>query len=379
MQNLDSKIVLLLASYSRSVINFRGPLLDDLLARGHSVVVAAPNDEHFDEVERALNEINIELNPVPLDRAGMNPFKDLQTYRSLVSLLSRTRPDVLIAYTAKPVIYGGLAAKAVGGINFFPIITGVGYAFTDAEHIKRKLVRAAVEKLYRCGLASASTVIFQNPDDEALFRSLGLLQKDSEVCCVSGSGVDLSAFPPVPLPRAPVFLMMARLVSDKGVREYVAAARKIKLQYPHAVFRLAGAFDRNPTSIKVIEVKQWVDEGVIEYLGDLSSVQQALAACQIYVLPSYREGTPRSVLEAMATCRPIIATDVPGCRETVIHGKNGLLVPPHDSDALAEAIIQMIDRPPLNLQKMADSSLELAREKFDVRKVNAAILHSMNL
>lgn len=379
MQNLGSKTVLLLASYSRSIIDFRGPLINELLARGHFVIAAAPEDEYFEDVSLTLHQNGVELHRVPLDRAGISPVADMLTYRALIKLIRRLKPDVLLGYTIKPVIYGGLASQKVGDIKFFPMITGLGYAFTEARGLKRKLVRFAVERLYRRALGSANAVIFQNPDDQALFQSLNLLPKNTVVRCVRGSGVDLSSFPSTPLPNALVFLMLARLVSDKGVREYVAAARKVRKQFPHAVFRLAGAFDGNPTSIKMTEVKKWVEEGVIEYLGDLTSVQEALATCRVYVLPSYREGTPRSVLEAMATGRPVITSDAPGCRETVIHGENGLLVKPRDADALALAMIELIEMDKADVNRMADASLAMARDKYDVDKVNAEILRVMRL
>jgi glycosyltransferase involved in cell wall biosynthesis len=212
-----------------------------------------------------------------------------------------------------------------------------------------------------------------------LFRELNLLDAQTTSVRVHGSGVDLEAFPPEPLPDAPVFLMLARLVADKGVREYVAAARHVKQRHPDAVFQLAGGLDLNPAAIQREEVQAWEQEGVIQYLGTVRPVQPALAACRFYVLPSYREGTPRSVLEALATGRPVITTDAPGCRETVVHGKNGLLVPPRDLDALASAITQLIEAPQAEVQRMADASLALAREKYDVHKVNAEVLRVIGL
>lgn len=301
--------ILILASLSRSLLNFRGPLLRALRERGHEVIAAAPSDDGVVAVQEQLASMAIRFEPVPLARGGLNPFNDLRSLRALDTLLRRQRPDVVLAYTAKPVIYGGLAARRVGGIRFFPMITGLGYAFTDSGGLKRLLVRRVIEQLYRRSLASAETVIFQNPDDENLFRERKLIPSTVPSVRVNGSGVDLDAFPPAPLPEAPVFLMLARLVADKGVREYVAAARSVKHQYPQAVFRLGGGLDPNPASIRPDELQSWVDSGVIEYLGDIHNVQGALAACRYYVLPSYREGTPRSVLEAMATGRPIITTD----------------------------------------------------------------------
>jgi glycosyltransferase involved in cell wall biosynthesis len=305
---------------------------------------------------------------------------DKASYRALVKLFRAFQPDVVFAYAAKPVIYGGMAARKVGGIRFYPMITGLGYAFTEGGGVKRKAVRALVQRLYRRGLAAANAVIFQNPDDEALFRALKLQPQSTLSIRVHGSGVDLAAFPPMPLPNSLVFLMLARLVADKGVREYVAAAKQVKQRYPNAIFRLAGGLDPNPSSIKAAELQAWVGEGVIEYLGTVRPVQTALAACRFYVLPSYyREGTPRSVLEALATGRPVITTDAPGCRETVVHGENGILVEPRNADALAAAMIKLLKMPATDIQRMADASLALARDKYDVHKVNAKILSVMGL
>jgi glycosyltransferase involved in cell wall biosynthesis len=374
-----SQRVLILASLSSSLVNFRGVLLREMVARGHTVIAVAPFDEYFEQSGRVLSIMGVALHAVPMTRGGLNPWQDLQSYHAIVKLFRAHQPDVVFAYTAKPVIYGGMAARKVGAIRYYPMITGLGYAFTDGGGFKRKIVRTIVKILYRKGLATSDAVIFQNPDDHSFFRELKLLPHTTLSTCVHGSGVDLMGFPPMPLPVLPIFLMLARLVADKGVREYVAAAKQVKLRYPNAIFRLAGGLDPNPASIKPAELQSWLNDGVIEYLGAVQQVQAVLAECRFYVLPSYREGTPRSVLESLATARPVITTDVPGCRETVIHGENGLLVPPQDAEALAEAMIQLIEMPEVDLQRMADASLKLARDKYDVHKVNFEILQVMGL
>ncbi len=373
------KRVFVLASLMRSLLNFRGPLLRELVARGHTVIAAAPADENADLDARALAAMGVQFEAVPMARGGLNPWKDLQSCRALLRLLRAYRPDVLFAYTAKPVIYGGITTQMLGGIRFYPMITGLGYAFIEGDGVTRKVVRFLLQTLYRRALLGAATVIFQNPDDDRLFRTLKLLPPRTLSVCVFGSGIDLMAFPPSPLPDAPVFLMLARLVVDKGVREYVAAARQVKECYPDTVFRLGGGMDPNPASIKSVELDTWVDEGLIEYLGTVRPVQSTLAACRFYVLPSYREGTPRSVLEALATGRPVITTDAPGCRETVVHGENGLLVEAQDVDALAAAMIKLIKMPAADIRRMAHLSLTMARDKFDVRRVNATMLKVMDL
>jgi glycosyltransferase involved in cell wall biosynthesis len=371
--------VCVVAGLSRSLLNFRGPLLAAMQERGHEVVAVAPLDEGTDAVEAELVKRSVAFEPIKLARGGLSPRQDLASIRQLQQVFARLRPQVVLAYTAKPVVYSGIAARRVGNIRFFPLITGLGYAFMEGGGLKRRLVRGMAEHLYRRSLAFAETVIFQNPDDEQLFRERRLISESVPSARVNGSGVDLETFPPMPMPHSQIFLMLARLVADKGVREYVEAARIVRQRYPNAEFRLAGGLDPNPAGIRRQELQSWMDSGAIEYLGDVSPAQPVLADCRYYVLPSYREGTPRSVLEAMATGRPIITTDAPGCRETVENGLNGLLVPPRNAEALAEAMIQMLEAPDSIIQRMADASLAIVREKFDVHKVNQQMLEIMGL
>lgn len=375
VSNKKLERVLVLGAVSRSLVNFRGPLLQTLKARGHEVVAAAPNDELAQQVGKTLNGWGIRFVTVELARGGTNPVSDWSSLQAIKKLLIAERPDCLIAYTIKPVIYGGVAARLVGGIRFFPMITGLGYAFTEGRGIKRFILRKIVTHLYRWGLKEPEKVIFQNPDDQALFEELKIVRRSGQSAQIHGSGVDREAFRQEPLPDKPVFLMVARLVADKGVREYIESARKVKLRFPEATFLLAGGLDPNPTGISKAEVDAWVGEGVIEYRGTVHPVQPILAECRYYVLPSYyREGTPRSVLEAMATGRPVITTDAPGCRETVEHGKNGLLVRPRDSDALASGMIDLLTRSNEEIESMAEEGLKLIRERFDVKKVNESLM-----
>jgi glycosyltransferase involved in cell wall biosynthesis len=371
--------ILVLGSISCSLLNFRGPLIKRLRDRGHIVTAVSAQDEASHYVADTLKSWGVEYRTVELARGGTNPLADVRTFRAIQALLRDTRPDILLAYTAKPVIYGGMAVQAVAGVRFFPMITGLGYAFTPAAGAKRRFLRFLLTQLYRRSLRGAERVIFQNPDDQAMFTELGLLPDPRRAARVHGSGVDCEAFPSSPLPEAPVFLMLARLVADKGVREYVEAARRVRAVYPDARFRLAGDLDPNPARVSQAELDTWIAEDVIDHLGPVHPVQPELANCRYYVLPSYREGTPRSVLEAMATGRPIITTDAPGCRETVEHGVNGLLVPPRDSDALASTMLELLSASEERIQSMADESLRIARERFDVHRVNDEILEILEL
>lgn len=375
---VTSQRVLMIGGTSRSLVNFRGPLLQRLCQRGHRVVTAAGVDAATSEVRTQLQAMGIPFATLALARAGVDPWEDWRSARQIRALLHEHRPDVLIAYTAKPVIYGGLAAGRIGGIRFFPMITGLGYAFADTGGLRRSLVHLAQRQLYRRALRHAAATIFQNPDDQQLFARLGLVTQGS--ARVHGSGVDLTRFPPAPLPPEPVFLMLARLVADKGVREYAAAARQVRARFPRARFQLAGALETGPRAIRRDELDAWQREGSVEYLGRVTDVPAALAGCRCYVLPSfYREGVPRSVLEALATGRPIITTDAPGCRETVTHGENGYLVAPRSTPELAAAMVRMLEADTATLETMAARSLARARAHYDVDKVNGDILRITGL
>lgn len=370
-----SRRVLVVGGLASSLINFRGPLLKAMVAAGHDVVTsAAPAPP---EVIRTLSAWGIAFRPIPLSRAGVSAAADLQTVAALRKLIQQERPDCILAYAAKPVIYTNLASRSVGGVPVYSMITGLGYGFGDSS-LRQRMIGKVVQTLYRQALKGSTAVFFQNPDDRAVFQEMGLFPPKLPVTMINGSGVDLDWYAPRSLPATPIFLLIARLLADKGIREYVAAARALKAEFPQARFRIAGDVDPNPLSVSRAEVAQWVSEGVIEYLGALDDVRPAFAEAQIYVLPSYREGTPRTVLEAMAMGRPIITTDAPGCRETVVHGRNGYLVPVRDVEALRSAMERFIVEPEL-ASEMGAESLKIAREKYDVHKVNKVILEAMEL
>lgn len=367
--------IIVIGGVPRSLVNFRGSLLKAMRERGNEVIACAPSADKV--IQGQLMEWGVQYRDITIHRAGMNPLRDMQTLRSLILLFREVRPDVVLAYTVKPVIWGGLAARHVGVPRFFAMITGLGYAFLEGG-LRQQAVQRVVSGLYRAALRDSEAVFFQNPDDEAEFRQRTLLDPETPSIRINGSGVELEQFPPQPLPASVVFLLMARLISDKGIREYREAARGLRQRYPEARFLLAGGKDCNPSAIDGEELAQWQREGDIEYLGNLDDVRPALRACSVYVLPSYREGTPRTVLEAMATGRPIVTTDAPGCRETVEEGINGYLVPLRDSQALADAMERFIVEPDL-AQRLGEQSLRIVRERYDVHRVNERILTAMGL
>lgn len=372
------KTFLLIASFPDSLIKFRGPLLRALVAKGLDVHVAAPHLVDVPDIRTELEALGITLHDISLNRTGTNPVADLATVAELWRLMRRIRADYVLGYTIKPVIYGSMAAWLVGVPNRFALVTGLGYAFTGEASGKRGLLRKLIQRLYRFGLSKSRKVLFQNPDDEALFRQLQLLPADIPSCVVNGSGVDVADYALAPLPQNPSFLLIARLLGDKGVREYAQAARKVKAQYPDSIFRLVGWIDDNPDAIGQLELDEWVSSGTVEFLGKLADVRPAIADCNVYVLPSYREGTPRTVLEAMAMGRPVITTDAPGCRETVTDGDNGFLVSVMAVDELAAAMVRFIESPEL-VASMGKRSRLVAEQKYDVHRVNEFMLGEMGI
>jgi glycosyltransferase involved in cell wall biosynthesis len=368
--------VLVIASYPESILAFRGPLLEALVASGSEVHVAAPGLQATTPTTEALHALGVAVHDIPVRRTGTNPIADLGLLVALVRLMRRIAPSATLPYTIKPVVYGTLAARLAGVPRRFALVTGLGYAFTGD---RQRMVTRVIRFLYRAALGRAHMVFFQNPDDERHFRSLGILPARIPSVVVNGSGVDVDSYRFHPIPDAPpIFLMIGRLLGDKGVREYVEAARRVKGSFPQARFQLVGWIDENPDAVSQSELDAWVENGDVEFLGKLADVRPAIRASSIYVLPSYREGTPRTVLEAMAMGRPVITTNAPGCRETVVDGDNGYLVPVQSVDALERAMRRFIDDPAL-AARMGRRSREIAESKYDVRKVNQAMLREMGI
>lgn len=371
--------VAIVAGYTSSLVNFRGPLVKALCDAGLEVHAVAPGLLYDDQTRRQLESLGVVTHDVAMQRTGTNPLSDLSSLHSLYWLFREIQPDAVLGYTIKPVIYGTLAAWLARVPRRYALITGLGYAFTGDARGKRALVQRLVRSLYRQALKRTDLIFFQNPDDQALFLELGLVASGALTRVVNGSGIDIAVFKQAPLPKGPPsFLLIARLLGDKGVREYVAAATRVSERHPEAIFRLVGFIDENPDSITQRELDEWIEAGHIEYLGMLADVRPAIADASVYVLPSYREGTPRTVLEAMAMGRPVITTDAPGCRETVVDGDNGYLVPVKSVDRLVEAMLRFVEQPELVTQ-MGARSRQMAEEKYDVHKVNEVMLKAMGL
>ena len=368
---------LLVAGFADSLINFRGALIDELISRGVEVHVVAPGLSVDSEIRANLEAKGLYVYDISLARTGLNPLTDVSTFFSLLRIMRAIGPDFVLGYTVKPVIYGSLAAFFAGVPRRFALITGLGYSFQAQNKFSlRGGLLLLVRWLYSISLRRVHKVFFQNPDDLYLFRSAGIISSGTSVCVVNGSGVDVDKFALTPLPSSPRFLMIARLLGGKGVREYVGAARLVRKRYPEVKFSLVGWIDGNPDAIRQQELDAWVADGSVEYLGKLTDVRQAIKDCSVYVLPSYREGTPRTVLEAMAMGRAVITTDAPGCRETVKDGQNGFLVPVKATEELAYAMFRFIEAPKL-IYQMGRCAREVALAKYDVNKVNAVMLTEM--
>ena len=368
---------LVIASFADSLLGFRAPLIAALQAKGLEVHVAAPLLHKGSQARSALEDKGLNVHDIRMQRTGTNPASDLMSLWSLFVLMVRVRPRWVLSYTIKPVIYGSLAAWVARVPKRFALITGLGYAF-QAETVRAGL-QSLVRRLYALALARVDVTFFQNPDDQALFSDTSMVRWQAKTVVVNGSGVDVAQFAPTAVPAGAIrFLLIARLLRDKGVREYAQAARLVRDKHPGVQFDLVGWIDENPSAITQAELDEWTSAGTIRFLGRLDDVRPAIASCSVFVLPSYREGTPRTVLEAMAMGRAVITTDAPGCRETVIDGDNGYLVPVQSVDALEKAMLRFVESPGL-IEAMGQRGRRVAEEKYDVRKVNEMMLREMGI
>lgn len=368
--------VAVLGGAARDLVNFRGHLIGELVRAGHTVYGIAPGGTPA--IRADLEALGATYVPIALDRTGLNPLRDALSLARLWRLFRRFRLEALLAYEAKAVTFGTLAAQFAGVSHRFAMITGRGTTLQgEASGLRPRAVRAVVKVLYRRALRRCQGVLFQNEDDLTFFRAEGLLAPRTASRIVNGSGVDLDHFALAPLPGGPAtFLFVGRLLRDKGLFEFAEASRR--LGGTGARFRILGPLDSNPNAIRADQVEAWVREGAVEYLGEAEDVRPRLAEAHVLVLPSYGEGTPRSVLEAMSMGRAVVTTDAPGCRATVRDGLNGLLVPVRDSAALAAAMGRLAADRDL-VARMGEAGRRIAEETYDVRKVTADILAFMDL
>jgi glycosyltransferase involved in cell wall biosynthesis len=355
-----------------NLLNFRAGLIRSLVAAGYEVVAVAPDDKYA----ASLNSLGCRFVPLHMENGGTNPVKDaLLTWRFL-RFFAQERPDVYLGYTVKPNVYGSLAAHILG----IPVINNI--AGLGAVFIKGGLLVRLVRGLYRLALDRSAKVFFQNPDDRALFIEGGLVKANATEL-LPGSGIDLTRFVPVPLGgrgNKVRFLLIARMLRDKGVYEYVEAARQIHGRWPQAEFCLLGFLDvQNPAAISRTEMDAWVAEGVVNYLGVSDDVRTEIAAADCVVLPSYREGTPRTLLEAAAMARPIITTDAVGCREVVEDGVTGYLCQVRSGHDLAAKMEQMLTVSPTQRSAMGLRGREKVERQFDEQIVIGKYLEAISV
>jgi glycosyltransferase involved in cell wall biosynthesis len=327
--------ILITANSSWNVFHFRRPILDALLADGHEVIILAPDDGY----ESILESLGCQFHALTIDLKGLSPARDFVLALRMVRAFRKLRPDIVLSYTIKNNIYGAMAARILG-VPFIPTVTGLGTAFLSGP-----LLQTLVEALCRIAFKASPFIFFQNGEDEKLFVSRALVRRQ-QVRRAPGSGIDLDYFRPmetVAETRGPTFLMIARLLRDKGVLEYAEAARRVLKRRPDARFLMAGPVspeNRSALGEDIIDI--WRREGVIMHVGEARDIRPHIAAADCIVLPSYREGAPRTLIEASAMGKPVIATDVPGCRDVVVDGITGILCRPRDAESLAEAMLRMI-------------------------------------
>ncbi len=372
--------VIIIGTTANSILGFRKDLIKSLVAKGYKVYAFAT------DYTSAQKDHVVQLGATPetytLNRTGMNPLSDIFATLRLRKKIKNIAPDLVFSYFSKPVIFGTLAARLAGVKQVFGMLEGLGYTFTqqpDGTSKKTKILQCVQIFLYKFSFRFLDKIIFLNPDDS---KDLVIKNKMAakDVAVLGGIGLDLEQYPYVkPDLGAVSFIFIGRLLKEKGINEFIAAAKTVKSAYPDITFTVLGGLDKgNPGALQEKDVNLLVDSGVIDYPGQVTDVAARIAQASVFVLPSYREGVPRSTQEAMAIGRPVITTDVPGCRETVVDGVNGFLVPPWNPQALAEKMIYFIENPE-QVESMGLESYRMAQEHFDAKKVNKKLIELLGL
>ncbi|MBF6677318.1 glycosyltransferase family 4 protein [Campylobacter sputorum] len=371
--------IFIIGNVASMMINFRKELIEELVENGIDVYCLVS-----DYTEITKNQVK-DLGAIPLDyelnSKGLNPFKDIIATYKLYKLIKEHKPDIVFSFFVKPVIFGSMAAKFAKIPRVVGMIEGLGGAFTVHKNgitRKAKIIKFIQALLYKFSLPKLDLLIFLNPDDKKdLVEKYNI--KVKQILILGGIGVDLDKFKYSLAPTNPVsFIFIARLLAEKGIFEYLKAAKMIKAKYPQTKFYIFGSFDEeNPFALKKDELEQYLKDDLVIYPGFVDNIHEWLTKTSVFVLPSYyREGVPRSTQEAMAIGRAIITTNVAGCKETVINGYNGFLIPPFDSHILAEKMEYFINNPEC-INQMGKDSRKLAEDKFDVKKVNKKLINAL--
>ncbi|MDB4822120.1 glycosyltransferase family 4 protein [Candidatus Pseudothioglobus singularis] len=351
--------------------------MSELVNRNHIVHAISGKDKDSKFVFNELKKIGVSYNSISLSRTGLNFVSDLKTIFSIAKVVNEIKPQIVIAYTLKPVVYAGIICRYYKIKFYYPMMTGLGYIFNSGSGFKRNLIRFVAEKLIKIGLKNCNKLIFQNVDNRNTFIKKGLIDY-SKSRVVDGSGVDIKKFEMTEIPNIKVinFLCIARLLKEKGLREYADAAKIVSSKFSNAKFHLVGPYDSSPDRIQIDEVELWSD--FLTYHGSSNDVQEHIKNCHIFVLPSYHEGIPRSSLEAMSMARPLITTKASGCKETVLENINGFKVSIGSSKELAEKMIWFLNNRN-KIKLMGMESRKLVEKKFDVEIINKNLIEIMNL
>lgn len=374
--------IVIIATVASSFLGFRADLIKSLLEQKHTVY--AFTSEYSKEQLRLIESSGAIPVTYKLNRGGINPLLDIKATYELSKRIKDIAPDLVFCYFSKPVIFGTLAAKLAKAPKVIGMLEGLGYTFTDQpEGLSKKtqLIKSVQVFLYKVALPQLDKLIFLNPDDpKDLLEHYSIKVKRVEV--LGGIGLKLNNYPyePIESINLPVkFLFIGRLLKEKGIHDFIGAVKKVKQRYPETQFTVLGEIDSaNLGALKQSELDELISLNIINYPGQVDNVQQWIADNHVFVLPSYREGVPRSTQEAMAMGRAVITTDVPGCRETVVDGVNGFLVEKWNPQTLAEKMIYFIEHPE-QIKIMGEESYKIAKEKFDVNEVNKRLLEILEL
>lgn len=377
MENGDkakTQIIAVLSGHTPSLFWFRMDMMQAFIAHGHTVY--ALGNEPEEKWSSEFIKHNIVYKQIDVQRNGINPLHDIKTLLSIKKVLQAIKPDKVFTYQAKTVIYGTIAANLLGITEVYPLIAGIGSIFLS-DNLKSRIVRNIVNIQYKYSMRKCPVIFFQNHDDEKVFRESSIIKKQ-RIVLLHGSGVNTEKFKVFPLPEKTVFLCISRLIRNKGVYEYLEACKKLKTVYPDIRCMLVGPYDSNPSALREEDLQPYIESSVIEYFGEQENVIPYIQQSSVFVLPSYREGTPKAVLEAMACGRAVITTNAPGCKETVREGENGFMVPVKDVDALYIKMKWFAENSDI-ISRMGASGRKMAEEIFDVNKVNDTICEAMNI
>ena len=370
---MNEKKILIICSFATSLTHFRGDFIKDLIKAGYVVYAAAP-DMH-EEVVAALKQMGAKPLEYNLQRTGMNPFKDLSSIFEIKKLLNEHKIDLVFPYTIKPVIYGSMAAN-MASTPTISLITGLGFTFSG-NSTKARVLQRVTEFLYKLSVRKNRLIIFQNRDDHKLFLERNIISPDHKVDFVGGSGVNLDRYTTrvnQNKSERVVFVLVARLIREKGIHLFIDAAKDLKQSFPQAEFHVIGSPDQSPSAISLEQLNDLHKKQIIVYHGKQNNVAEFLYYSDVFVLPTfYREGVPRSILEALSVGLPVITTNSPGCKETVIQGENGILIEPQDLDSLTNAMRFYLENPE-KIEPMGVKSRELAERKFDVNIINKKLI-----